>query len=62
MKEHLNKIIGQTAVYSLGNISTKLVGFILLPLYTGYLSTAEFGTFAILEAISQISVAIFTFN
>ncbi len=62
MKEQLKNIFSQTAIYSLGNISTKLVGFVLLPLYTGYLTTAEFGVLALLEVISQILIAIFTFN
>ncbi len=62
MKEQLKNIFSQTAIYSLGNISTKLVGFVLLPLYTGYLTTAEYGILALLEVISQILIAIFTFN
>lgn len=44
----------QTIIYSLGNISTKLIGLILLPLYTSYLSTEEYGIFAILEVSSQL--------
>jgi O-antigen/teichoic acid export membrane protein len=62
LKEQLKNIFSQTAIYSLGNISTKLVGFVLLPLYTGYLTTAEYGILALLEVISQILIAIFTFN
>ncbi len=62
MKEQLKNIFSQTAIYSLGNISTKLVGFILLPLYTGYLTTSEYGILALLEVVSQILIAIFTFN
>ena len=58
----IKKTIKQTAVYSLGNISTKLVGFILLPLYTGVLSISEYGTLAILQAILQILIGVFGFN
>lgn len=44
----------QTIIYSLGNISTKLIGLVLLPLYTSYLSTEEYGIFALLEVSSQL--------
>ncbi len=62
MFAEIKKTVKQTAVYSLGNISTKLVGFILLPLYTGVLSTSEYGTLAILQAVLQILIGIFGFN
>ncbi|MCK5028597.1 MAG: oligosaccharide flippase family protein [Bacteroidales bacterium] len=52
----------QTFIYSLGNISSKLIGFILLPLYTGYLQTEEYGIFAILEVTSTIMVAVLSFK
>ncbi len=51
-----------TLIYSLGNISSKLIGFILLPLYTGYLSTEEYGMFAILEVTSQLLTVAFGFQ
>ncbi|HAF31114.1 MAG TPA: hypothetical protein DCG75_18915 [Bacteroidales bacterium] len=52
----------QTIIYSLGNISSKLIGFILLPLYTSYLTTEEYGIFAILEVTATIMVAVFSFK
>ncbi len=58
----IKKTIKQTAIYSLGNISTKLVGFILLPLYTGILSTSEYGILAILQIILQILIGVLGFN
>ncbi|MCF6271318.1 MAG: oligosaccharide flippase family protein [Melioribacteraceae bacterium] len=62
MFSEIKKTIKQTAIYSLGNISTKLVGFILLPLYTDYLLPEEYGILAILQAILQILIGIFGFN
>ena len=58
----IKKTIKQTAIYSLGNISTKLVGFILLPLYTDYLLPAEYGILNILQIILQILIGVFGFN
>jgi len=45
-------------VYSLGNLSIKLIGFVLLPLYTGFLSTDEYGMLAILEVTSFMLIAL----
>lgn len=58
----IKQTIRQTSVYSLGNISTKLVGFIMLPLYTAHLSTEEYGILAILQAIMQILIGVFGLN
>jgi len=64
MQKHFKNIGSQTIIYSLGNISTKLVGLILLPLYTNsnYLTVADYGILAILEAINQIVIALLTFG
>ena len=55
----IKRTVKQTSVYSLGNISAKLVGFILLPLYTTHLSIEEYGILAILQAIAQILIGVF---
>ncbi len=52
----------QTAIYSLGNLSSKLIGLILLPLFTEYLTTAEYGVLAILEATSHILIGVLALN
>lgn len=46
-------------VYGLGNISTKIVGFILLPLYTSHLSVQDYGILGLVEVSSQILVSAF---
>ncbi|MFZ1292133.1 MAG: oligosaccharide flippase family protein [Melioribacteraceae bacterium] len=50
-----------TLIYSLGNISSKIAGLILLPLYTNtnIFSTEDFGLLVLLEITSQIFVAVF---
>lgn len=58
MLEHLRNTVKHTAIYSLGNLSTKVIGLILLPLYTTYLTTAEYGIFSILEITSQFFTTI----
>lgn len=49
MLTRLKKTIRHTAIYLLGNLSTKLIGIVLLPLYTKELTVAEYGILGILE-------------
>ena len=45
-------------IYSLGNLSTKIIGLILLPLYTAKLSVHNYGKFAILEITSMFLITV----
>lgn len=49
MLGQLKRTASHTLIYSLGNISTKIVGLLLLPLYTSKLSLLDYGRFTILE-------------
>ncbi|MFW6046513.1 MAG: lipopolysaccharide biosynthesis protein [Candidatus Woesearchaeota archaeon] len=49
-----------TFIYSLGNISTKIIGLILLPLYTGELTVTEYGVLGMVEITIQILIAAFS--
>jgi O-antigen/teichoic acid export membrane protein len=49
-------------IYSFGNLSTKLVGFILIPLYTQHLSVEDYAILAILEISAQLLIAVFGFR
>jgi O-antigen/teichoic acid export membrane protein len=46
-------------VYGLGEVATKLVGFILIPLYTSHLSTSDYGILALLTICGSIGLSIF---
>jgi O-antigen/teichoic acid export membrane protein len=45
--EDLKRLTKHSAVYGIGHILSRGVGFLLLPLYTNYLSTAEYGMVAL---------------
>lgn len=60
MLEKLRHTLKHSAVYSIGNLSTKLIGLVLLPLYLEKLTTTEYGILAILEVSSQFIIAIFS--
>lgn len=38
------KLIGNSFIFAVGRLSSKLISFLLVPLYTYYLSTTEYGT------------------
>ncbi len=59
MLKKLQHTLKHTLIYSLGNISAKLVGFVLLPLYASRLTIGAYGQLAILEATSQFLIAVF---
>src|SRR5665647_863304 len=51
--------IKDTVVYGLGNIAVKIVGFLLIPIYTDkkYLSMDDFGVLGILEISALVLAA-----
>ena len=56
---NLKNLIKNAAIYGLGNISTHLVGFILIPLYTKHMEVREYGVLGILEITAQILITVF---
>jgi hypothetical protein len=59
MLSRLKSTAKNSIIYGAGNLSSKLIGLVLLPLYTSVLPVAEFGKLAMLETTAQILVAIF---
>ena len=51
-----------TFIYSLGNISTKVVGLILLPLYTDVLTVEEYGVLGTVEITLQVLITAFSLS
>lgn len=56
----IRRTIKHSAIYGLGNVSTKLVGIVLLPLYTKWISVAEYGVLGLLELLSRFGFAVFS--
>ncbi len=59
MLSRLKSTAKNSFIYGIGNLSTKLIGLILLPLYTHILPVGEFGMLAMLESTSQVLITIF---
>ncbi|RKY72803.1 MAG: hypothetical protein DRQ24_04245 [Candidatus Latescibacterota bacterium] len=49
MLAEIQRTFKHSAIYSLGNIGTKLIGIVLLPLYTKHITVSEYGLLGILE-------------
>lgn len=62
MLQHIKSTLKNSIIYGFGNLATKIVGFILLPLYTKHLSVADYGVLGIIEVTSQVFIGIFGFS
>ena len=58
----IRKTTGHLAIYAIGNFLVKIIGLVLLPIYTRELSLNDFGIYAIIEVTAQILIAIISFN
>ena len=54
MFQKIKQTAKHTTIFALGKISTKLVGFILLPIYTKEISVTDFGILGLLEVIDLL--------
>jgi len=59
MLDQIRSTVKNSLIYGLGNISVKLVGFVLIPLYTKHFSTAEYGVLGVVEITIQLLVSLF---
>ena len=62
MLNNLKYFVKQSAIYSVGNIAGKAVGVVLLPLYTSYISLADYGILAVIEVSLAISAEFLSFG
>lgn len=56
------ELMKKTFIFGIGSISVKLISFLLLPLYTSYLTPYEYGQIEIIMSTVSILVPIFTFG
>ncbi len=62
MLDKLKQTSKHTIIYSLGNLANKISGIILLPLYTKYLTLADYGRYSILEISLLLLIAVVGFR
>lgn len=49
MLTELKKLLKHTSIYGFGSVLGKMVGFLMIPFYTHYLSTSDYGTLELLD-------------
>lgn len=54
MSNELGKTASHTAIYAVGNISQRLVGLLMLPVYTRYLAPADYGVVSMLQIVVDL--------
>lgn len=62
MIQDIKNTIRQSAIYGLSRISTKLVAFILLPIYSHYFSISDYGVIVRIETLWQILWSVYLFG
>ena len=55
-------LIKNTIVFALGNLGSRLISFLLVPLYTSILSTSGYGILDIINVVISIGIPILTLN
>src|SRR5437762_5054261 len=58
MLDRLKELFRHSAVYGLGSIVARILGVLLLPLYTRYLSPSDYGLIETLVALSAVLTAL----
>lgn len=56
----MSKLIRNTAIYTIGNTLPQAVSFLLLPIYTRYLSPSDYGIVASMAVLNAILSVVFT--
>ena len=52
----LGKLFSNTAILAVGTFGSKLLVFLLMPLYTAWLTTSEFGAAEMITSISNFLI------
>ena len=64
MQKEFKSLLRSIIIYGFGNVSIKLVGLVLLPLYTNpkLLSVNEYGAMGLLDISAQVLIALFSLS
>jgi len=58
IRKNINELGKNSAIYGAGNVLNKFAAFLLIPIYTRYLSTADVGIFALLEMFEKLMITV----
>lgn len=60
MKSNYKRLFENIGIFTLANFASRFLSFLILPLYTYYLSTEEYGTLDLVSTTTQLAFPIFT--
>lgn len=60
MNKRKQKLLVNTAIFAISNFSSKILVFLMLPIYTSILTTAEYGTADLIISITTLSLPFLT--
>lgn len=55
-------LLKNTLIFTIGNLGSKLISFVLIPLYTNILSTSQYGVVDLVMTLSMVAIPILTLN
>lgn len=55
-------LIKNTMIFTLGNLGSKLISFLLIPLYTNALTTTEYGVVDLIATVGTVAAPVLTLN
>jgi O-antigen/teichoic acid export membrane protein len=58
----IKTVLKNSGIYGISNILMKGIGFFLLPLYTAYLTTDDYGILSVVNSYSKLLAILFTFS
>lgn len=60
--ERYKKLLGNSAIFALGNLGSKLISFVLIPFYTFVLSRSQFGTVDLITSGTNFLLPVITLS
>ena len=60
MDHNYSKLVKNIGFFSIASLATKLLNFLILPIYTGFLSTYEYGIIDLIHTAMQLVLPIFS--
>lgn len=61
-KNRSGYLIKNTIIFTIGNLGSKLISFLLIPLYTNVLTTSQYGVVDLISTICTVLVPLITLN
>ncbi|MFH0777711.1 MAG: oligosaccharide flippase family protein [Candidatus Eisenbacteria bacterium] len=62
MFEEIKKLVKQSAIYGIGTVATPFIGFVMLPLYSRYLTPGEYGVLAVTGVVNAFLSVLISFG